>query len=92
MSISRKRSILYEQLCEHEKRYIALVLADHGGNRSRAARALDLSRRTLLYKMVKYGLRKQTIAALRALAASAVPPLRTCDAAGQMELLPNELA
>jgi DNA-binding NtrC family response regulator len=34
------------------------ALAAEGGNRTRAAKRLGLSRRALLYKILKYGLRE----------------------------------
>ena len=39
-----------------ERRAIAGVLADCGGNRAEAARRLDISLRTLYYKLEKYGI------------------------------------
>jgi two-component system NtrC family response regulator len=41
---------------EIERRHIARVLAHNGGNRSRAARSLGISRATLYEKLHKYGL------------------------------------
>jgi DNA-binding NtrC family response regulator len=41
---------------ELERRHIARVLAHHGGNRSRAARSLGISRATLYEKLTRYGL------------------------------------
>jgi DNA-binding NtrC family response regulator len=41
---------------EVERRHIARVLAHHRGNRSRAARALDISRATLYEKLDRFGL------------------------------------
>lgn len=41
---------------EVEKRHISRMLAHHSGNRSRAARALGISRATLYEKLHKYGL------------------------------------
>jgi DNA-binding NtrC family response regulator len=41
---------------EVERNYLAEVLRKTGGNRSQAARLLDISRATLLYRMKKYGL------------------------------------
>lgn len=41
---------------EVEKRHITRVLAHHGGNRSRTARSLGISRATLYEKLHKYGL------------------------------------
>ena len=45
------------QLEEVERTAIAAALAAHGDNQTRAARALGLSRRALIYKMEKYGLK-----------------------------------
>jgi two-component system NtrC family response regulator len=45
------------QLEELEKDLIGQALRRHGGNRTRAARELGLTRNTLLYRMQKYGLR-----------------------------------
>lgn len=42
---------------EIERRHITRVLAHNGGNRSRAARSLGISRATLYEKLHKYGLR-----------------------------------
>jgi DNA-binding NtrC family response regulator len=39
-----------------ERRHIALVIEHHGGNRSRAARTLGISRATLYDKLARYGL------------------------------------
>ena len=41
---------------EHERRIIGRALADNAGNRSRTARQLDITRKTLAQKMAKYGL------------------------------------
>ncbi len=41
---------------EHERAIITRALADNGGNRSRTARQLDVTRKTLALKMAKYGL------------------------------------
>ena len=41
---------------EVERRHIARVLAHHGGNRSRAARSLGISRATLYEKLARFGL------------------------------------
>jgi DNA-binding NtrC family response regulator len=43
-------------LVELERRHIARVLAQHAGNRSRAARTLGISRATLYEKLDRYGL------------------------------------
>jgi two-component system NtrC family response regulator len=43
-------------LAEMERRHIARVLAHYSGNRSRAARALGISRATLYEKLDRYGL------------------------------------
>jgi two-component system, NtrC family, response regulator AtoC len=45
------------QLEEVERSAIAAALEAHGDNQTRAARALGLSRRALIYKMEKYGLK-----------------------------------
>ena len=45
-----------ETLEEMERRHIAWVLRAHGGNRSRAAQALAVSRTTLYAKIERYGL------------------------------------
>jgi DNA-binding NtrC family response regulator len=39
-----------------ERRHIAVVIEHHGGNRSRAARTLGISRATLYDKLARYGL------------------------------------
>jgi len=44
-------------LDELERHLIGQALERHGGNRTHAARALGLSRQTLLYRMQKHGLR-----------------------------------
>jgi DNA-binding NtrC family response regulator len=43
-------------LADVERRHIALVIAHQGGNRSRAARVLGISRATLYDKLARYGL------------------------------------
>jgi DNA-binding NtrC family response regulator len=43
-------------LQEVERRHIARVLAHHGGNRSKTARSLGISRATLYEKLTRYGL------------------------------------
>ena len=45
------------QLAELERDAIARALAANGNNQTRAAKALGLSRRTLIYKMEKFGLK-----------------------------------
>ncbi len=42
-----------------EKELIVRALAKFDGNQTQAARYLDISRRTLIYRMEKYGLRKE---------------------------------
>ncbi len=42
---------------EMERAALVSALAEEGGNRTRAAKRLGLSRRALLYKILKYGLR-----------------------------------
>ncbi len=48
-----------ESLDEAEKEKLEKVLNSHGGHRERTARALGISRRTLQYKLKKYGLTKK---------------------------------
>jgi DNA-binding NtrC family response regulator len=43
-----------------EKQSLELALASEHGNQTRAARRLGLSRRALIYKMEKYGLKKRS--------------------------------
>jgi DNA-binding NtrC family response regulator len=47
-----------EQIADIEKQSIERALADCGGNQTKAARKLGLSRRALIYKMEKHGLKK----------------------------------
>ena len=42
-----------------EREALRGALQAEGGNRTRAARRLDMSRRALIYKMIKYGLRDE---------------------------------
>lgn len=52
-----ERGILFaEAVGEFEKRFIKKVLEDHGGNQSRAARALGIHRNTLSRKIALYKL------------------------------------
>ena len=45
--------------CRHlEKRSLEEALAAENGNQTRAAKRLGLSRRALIYKMEKYGLKR----------------------------------
>ncbi len=46
-----------EQVADVERAAIVSALAAHDGNQTRAARQLGLSRRALIYKMEKYGLK-----------------------------------
>ena len=39
-----------------ERQYIAKALQSSGGNKTKAARLLEVSERTLWYKLKKYGL------------------------------------
>jgi transcriptional regulator with PAS, ATPase and Fis domain len=39
-----------------EKRHIQIVLSQHGGNKSKTARTLNISRSTLREKMKLYGI------------------------------------
>jgi transcriptional regulator with PAS, ATPase and Fis domain len=48
-----------EQMNDVERDAIRGALQAEGGNRTRAARRLDMSRRALIYKMIKYGLRDE---------------------------------
>ena len=41
---------------EAERRTLIQTLQDHGGHREKTAQALGMSRRTLQYKLKKYGL------------------------------------
>lgn len=51
------RELTLEELVgEIEKKYIAKVLKNCGGNKTKAARQLDISLRSLYYKVEKYGL------------------------------------
>jgi two-component system response regulator AtoC len=50
-------SDIHGQLEDLERSAIAAALEAHGDNQTRAARALGLSRRALIYKMEKYGLK-----------------------------------
>ncbi len=50
-------SSIHGQLEEMERSAIAAALEAHGDNQTRAARSLGLSRRALIYKMEKYGLK-----------------------------------
>jgi two-component system response regulator AtoC len=46
-----------EQMHDVEREAIRAALNAEGGNRTRAAKRLEMSRRGLIYKMIKYGLR-----------------------------------
>jgi transcriptional regulator with PAS, ATPase and Fis domain len=46
-----------EHLAEVERAAIEAALAEHGGNQTRAATRLGISRRALIYKMEKHGLK-----------------------------------
>src|SRR6185436_827604 len=50
-------SNIHGQLEDLERGAIAAALEAHGDNQTRAARSLGLSRRALIYKMEKYGLK-----------------------------------
>jgi two-component system, NtrC family, response regulator AtoC len=50
-------SDIHGRLEEMERTAIAAALEAHGDNQTRAARALGMSRRALIYKMEKYGLK-----------------------------------
>ena len=45
-----------EQLASVERKSIEDALAAEGGNQTRAARRLGISRRALIYKLAKYGI------------------------------------
>jgi DNA-binding NtrC family response regulator len=47
-----------DKLADLERRSIEEALAAENGNQTRAARRLGMSRRALIYKIEKYGLRK----------------------------------
>jgi PAS domain S-box-containing protein len=47
---------LGDVLAESEKDYIAMVIGSHQGNKTRAAKTLGISLRSLYYKVEKYGL------------------------------------
>ncbi|HBI56078.1 MAG TPA: sigma-54-dependent Fis family transcriptional regulator [Firmicutes bacterium] len=47
---------LGDVLADFEKDYIALVLKENQGNKTRAAKAMEISLRSLYYKLDKYGL------------------------------------
>jgi two-component system NtrC family response regulator len=48
-----------------EKQLILQALKKFGGNQTRAARYLDMSRRTLAYRLEKYGVHSETVKALK---------------------------
>ena len=48
---------LRDQMHDVEREVIRAALKAEGGNRTRAAKRLEMSRRGLIYKMIKYGLR-----------------------------------
>ncbi|HEX6836315.1 MAG TPA: helix-turn-helix domain-containing protein, partial [Polyangia bacterium] len=47
-----------EQIADLEQRRIEEALAAEGGNQTRAAKRLGISRRALIYKLEKYGLKR----------------------------------
>jgi DNA-binding NtrC family response regulator len=51
-------TVLKDRLDEIERNAIEAALAMHGGNQTRAAEQLGVARRTLVYKITKYGLRR----------------------------------
>lgn len=53
---SQSESLLVQTLIAAERDYIAKVLAQHNGNRTHAAKALGIARRTLLNKIAQHGL------------------------------------
>ena len=42
---------------EHERRLVERALSQAGGNQTKAAKLLGISRRTLIYRMEKHGLK-----------------------------------
>jgi len=48
---------LWAQVDDLERQSIVRALADHNGNQSHAARSLGISRRALIYKMERFGLK-----------------------------------
>jgi len=50
-------STLWAQVDDLERQSIVRALADHNGNQSHAARTLGISRRALIYKMERFGLK-----------------------------------
>jgi len=50
-------SAMRSRLDDAERRAIIAALAAEGGNQTRAARRLGISRRNLVYKLAKYELR-----------------------------------
>jgi transcriptional regulator with PAS, ATPase and Fis domain len=49
-----------EQFAEVEKKNVEAALAAEGGNQTRAAKRLGITRRMLIYKMAKFGIRRGT--------------------------------
>ncbi len=49
-------SLLLSELFGHERRVIAECLTRNGGNKSKTARELSITRKTLAQKILKYGL------------------------------------
>ncbi len=59
---ARRPRPMIASLEETERRAVVRALSDAGGNRSRAARELGISRQTLYTKMSKYGIGRETAA------------------------------
>ena len=53
-----KTGAIRDQLADLEQRRIEEALSAEGGNQTRAAKRLGLSRRALIYKLEKYGLKR----------------------------------
>jgi DNA-binding NtrC family response regulator len=58
LASSPHASTVKDKLADLERRSIEEALAAEGGNQTRAARRLGMSRRALIYKIEKYGLRR----------------------------------
>jgi DNA-binding NtrC family response regulator len=54
---SKAPAPIRDSMDEMERQAIAAALAAEHDNRTRAAKRLGVSRRALIYKMIKYGLR-----------------------------------
>jgi DNA-binding NtrC family response regulator len=54
---TKREGDMRTRLAEIERTTIVVALESHDGNQTRAARQLGISRRTLIYRMEKYGLK-----------------------------------